>query len=99
MTAPVIERMRAYYARREPKAVEGARQRYGILQQSLARLNAAGARIVLGADTGLEDHHFGFAEQLELQAMVEAGHDAGPGDCRRHRPRRRVRRAAATPAC
>jgi imidazolonepropionase-like amidohydrolase len=73
VTAPVIERMRAYYAKREPKAVEGAKQRYGILQRSLAKLNAAGAKIVLGADTGLEDHHFGFAEQLELQAMVEAG--------------------------
>lgn len=73
VTAPVIDRMRAYYATRDPKAVEGARQRYRILQQSLTKLNAAGARIVLGADTGLEDHHFGFAEQLELQAMVEAG--------------------------
>jgi imidazolonepropionase-like amidohydrolase len=73
VTAPVLDRMRAYYAKRDPKAVEGARQRYGILQRSLAKLNAAGARIVLGADTGLEDHHFGFAEQLELQAMVEAG--------------------------
>ncbi|MEY4635751.1 MAG: hypothetical protein RJA55_1549 [Acidobacteriota bacterium] len=70
---PVIERMRAYYAKREPKAVDAARQRYGILRQSLARLAAAGAQVVLGADTGLEDHHFGFAEQLELQAMVEAG--------------------------
>jgi len=71
--SPVVERMQAYFAGRDPKAVEGARQRYGILQRSLAKLNAAGARIVLGADTGLEDHHFGFAEQLELQAMVEAG--------------------------
>jgi imidazolonepropionase-like amidohydrolase len=73
LAAPVVERMTAYYAKREPKAVEGARQRYGILQRSLAKLNAAGAKIVLGADTGLEDHPFGFAEQLELQAMVEAG--------------------------
>lgn len=73
VTAPVLERMRAYYAKREPKAVDGAKQRYAILQRSLAKLSAAGARIVLGADTGLEDHHFGFAEQLELQAMVEAG--------------------------
>jgi imidazolonepropionase-like amidohydrolase len=73
LTPPVVERMTAYYAKREPKAVEGARQRYSILQRSLARLNAAGAKIVLGADTGLEDHPFGFAEQLELQAMVEAG--------------------------
>ena len=71
--SPVVERMQAYFAKRDPTAVEGARQRYGILQRSLAKLNAAGATIVLGADTGLEDHHFGFAEQLELQAMVEAG--------------------------
>lgn len=73
VTAPVLDRMRAYYAKRDPRAVEGARQRYGILQRSLAKLNAAGATIVLGADTGLEDHPFGFAEQLELQAMVDAG--------------------------
>jgi imidazolonepropionase-like amidohydrolase len=73
LTAPVVERMTAYYAKRDPKSVAGARQRYGILQRSLAKLNAAGATIVLGADTGLEDHPFGFAEQLELQAMVEAG--------------------------
>lgn len=73
LAPPAVERMTAYYAKREPTAVEGARQRYAILQRSLARLNAAGAMIVLGADTGLEDHPFGFAEQLELQAMVEAG--------------------------
>ena len=71
--APVIERMQAYFARRDPRQVEGARQRYGLLQRSLAKLNRAGAKIVLGADTGLEDHVFGFAEHLELQAMVEAG--------------------------
>lgn len=73
LTPPALARMQAYYATRDPKAVAGARQRYAILQRSLAKLNAAGARIVLGADTGLEDHPFGFAEQLELQAMVEAG--------------------------
>ena len=71
--ATVIERMQAYFAKRDPKAVEGARQRYGILQRSLARLSKAGAKVILGADTGLEDHLFGFAEQLELQAMVDAG--------------------------
>jgi len=77
VAAPVVARMRSYYSKRDAKAVEAARQRYGILQRSLARLNAAGAKIVLGADTGLEDHHFGFAEQLELQAMVEAGMTPG----------------------
>jgi len=71
--AAVVERMQAYYAKRDPKSVEGARQRYGILQRSLAKLSKAGAKVILGADTGLEDHFFGFAEQLELQAMVEAG--------------------------
>ena len=29
--------------------------------------------MVLGADTGVEDHLFGLAEHLELQAMVDAG--------------------------
>lgn len=71
--APVLDRLRAYFSAREPKQVEAARQRYGILERSLARLNRAGARLILGADTGLEDHLFGMAEQLELEAMVDAG--------------------------
>jgi imidazolonepropionase-like amidohydrolase len=36
-------------------------------------LSAADAKVVLGADTGLEDHFFGLAEHLELQAMADAG--------------------------
>jgi imidazolonepropionase-like amidohydrolase len=71
--APVIERMRAYFSARDPKSVDAARERYRILEQSIARLSKAGANLVLGADTGLEDHLFGMAEQLELQAMVDAG--------------------------
>jgi imidazolonepropionase-like amidohydrolase len=39
----------------------------------MAKLGRAGAKVVLGADTGLEDHLFGMAEQLELQAMVDGG--------------------------
>ena len=73
VSASVVDRLRAYFAKRDPKAAEGARQRYAILEQSLARLNRAGAKIILGADTGLEDHLFGMAEHLELQAMVDAG--------------------------
>jgi imidazolonepropionase-like amidohydrolase len=73
VSAPVLERLRGYFASRDAKAVEAARQRYAILEQSLAKLSRAGAKIVLGADTGLEDHLFGMAEQLELQAMVDAG--------------------------
>jgi imidazolonepropionase-like amidohydrolase len=71
--APVIDRLHAYFAKREPKSVDAARQRYTILEQSLAKLARAGARIILGADTGLEDHLFGMAEHLELEAMVDAG--------------------------
>ena len=73
MTAPALDRLRAYFSKRDPAAVEGARRRYAILEQSLAKLNRAGARLILGADTGLEDHLFGMAEQLELEAMVDAG--------------------------
>jgi imidazolonepropionase-like amidohydrolase len=69
--ASVIERMKA--TRREPADADAARARYGNLQRSLAKLNAARARIILGSDTGLPDHFFGFAEQRELQLMVEAG--------------------------
>ncbi len=73
VSAPVLARIRAYFAKRDAKAVEGARERYKILEQSIARLSQAGAKLILGADTGLEDHLFGMAEQLELQAMVDAG--------------------------
>ncbi len=73
VSAPVRDRLRAYFAERDPKAVEGARERYRILEQSMAKLGKAGAKVILGADTGLEDHLFGMAEQLELQAMVDAG--------------------------
>ena len=73
VSAPVLARLRAYFGKRDPKAVDGARQRYAILEQSLAKLTRAGANIILGADTGLEDHLFGMAEHLELEAMVDAG--------------------------
>jgi len=73
VSAPVLARMRASFAKRDAKSVEAARERYRILEQSIARLSKAGAKLILGADTGLEDHHFGMAEQLELQAMVDAG--------------------------
>jgi imidazolonepropionase-like amidohydrolase len=73
VSTPVLDRLRAYFGTRDPKAVEAARQRYSILEQSLAKLGRAGAKIILGADTGLEDHLFGMAEHLELEAMVDAG--------------------------
>ncbi len=71
--APVVARMRATFTSREPSTAAAARERYTILQRSLRKLSAAGARIILGSDTGLEDHVFGHAEQRELEAMAGAG--------------------------
>lgn len=71
--APVIARMRAAFTSREPAAAAAARERYAVLQRSVRKLSVAGARIILGSDTGLEDHLFGHAEQRELEAMAGAG--------------------------
>ncbi|MGH9255497.1 MAG: amidohydrolase family protein [Vicinamibacterales bacterium] len=71
--APVIDRIRASFTSRDGATATAARGRYTILQRSLAALNKAGARIILGSDTGLEDHLFGYAEQRELAEMAGAG--------------------------
>ncbi len=71
--AEVIARIRASFTSRDAATAARNRQNYEILQKSVAKLAAAGARIILGSDTGLEDHPFGFAEQKELQMMAEAG--------------------------
>jgi imidazolonepropionase-like amidohydrolase len=69
----VIARMKTAFAGRDPAATARARSIYANMQRSLAKLNAAGARIILGSDTGLEDHFFGYAEQRELEQMASAG--------------------------
>src|SRR5262249_5818227 len=71
--ADAIARMRTSFTSRDTATAARNRQNYAILQKSVAKLAAAGARIILGSDTGLEDHPFGFAEQKELQVMAEAG--------------------------
>jgi imidazolonepropionase-like amidohydrolase len=71
--AHVIARMRAFFTNRDAATAERNKRNYEILQKNVAKLSAAGARIILGSDTGLEDHPFGFAEQKELQMMAEAG--------------------------
>src|SRR5215831_8811064 len=71
--ADVIERIRTSFTSRDAATAARNLQNYAILQKSVAKLAAAGARIILGSDTGLEDHPFGFAEQKELQMMAEAG--------------------------
>jgi imidazolonepropionase-like amidohydrolase len=71
--ADVIERVRKSFAARDAATAARNRANYTILQRSIAKLAAAGALIVLGCDTGLEDHFFGYAEHKELELMVEAG--------------------------
>jgi imidazolonepropionase-like amidohydrolase len=71
--APLVERMRQAYEGRDPAVVERSRAQYAILQRSTAKLAKANARLILGSDTGLQDHLFGVAEQRELDNMVKAG--------------------------
>ena len=73
MPASVVERMRRTFTSRDAATAAAARERYAVLERSLRTLSAAGARIILGSDTGLEDHLFGHAEQRELEAMAGAG--------------------------
>jgi imidazolonepropionase-like amidohydrolase len=71
--AEVVARIRSSFSGRDAAEVARRQQGYAILKRSVAKLNAAGARIILGCDTGLEDHPFGYAEQRELELMVQAG--------------------------
>jgi len=69
----VIERMKGLFAPRDAAVVERVRGIYRNVHQNTRRLNEAGARIILGSDTGLPDHLFGYAEQRELELMASAG--------------------------
>jgi imidazolonepropionase-like amidohydrolase len=73
VSLPVITRIRKAYENRNAAAVERTRTQYAILQRSLAKLAKANAKIILGSDTGLEDHLFGMSEQKELESMANAG--------------------------
>src|SRR5207249_12187774 len=61
------------YGDSDVTAVDRTRAQYAILQRSLAKLAKANAKIIVGCDTGLEDHRFGMSEQHELESMVNAG--------------------------
>jgi len=69
----LVAKVLGAYSGRPAAQASAAHERYAILQRSLGKLSAAGARIVLGGDTGLQDDPFGFAEHRELELMVEAG--------------------------
>ncbi|HUA19513.1 MAG TPA: amidohydrolase family protein [Bryobacteraceae bacterium] len=72
--AAVIARLRASYAQRSTEALARARGTYAIMQHNLAKLNAEGVRIGLGADSGAAPDYFhGYNDHRELKLMVEAG--------------------------
>jgi imidazolonepropionase-like amidohydrolase len=73
VTPDVVARIRNSFSGRDPAEAARRQQGYDILKRSLAKLSAAGAAIVLGSDTGLEDQIFGHTEQKELELMVAAG--------------------------
>jgi imidazolonepropionase-like amidohydrolase len=69
----VVERIRNSFSGRDAADVARRAAGYGILEQSFAKLAAAGANVLLGTDTGLEDNIFGYTSQRELELMVAAG--------------------------
>ena len=72
--AALADRIRAGYTGRVTPATEASRKTYRIMQRNLAKLNAAGAVIGFGADSGaVPDYFHGFNTHRELQLMVEAG--------------------------
>ena len=74
----VVARIRESFERRTPEGAAPAAESYAAMQRSLKKLADAGARVVLGADTGVQDHVPGYTEHRELELIVEAG--LSPGD-------------------
>jgi len=72
--APIVARMRTFYASRPASAVETSQRTYKIMQRNLAKLNAAGARIGFGTDSGAAPDYFhAYTAHHELQLMVGCG--------------------------
>jgi imidazolonepropionase-like amidohydrolase len=68
-----IDRVKAGFTQRDAAAAAANRERYTILQRSVAKLARAGAKVVLGSDTGTQDNPFGVTDHRELEMLVEAG--------------------------
>lgn len=60
-------------AKRPPAAVSRAAATYRNMERSIAKLDAAGVTVLLGSDSGVQDHFMGYAEHRELALMVAAG--------------------------
>ena len=69
----VIGRIRESYVSRTPEAAAAGSESFAMMLRSLKKLSDAGARLVFGADTGIQDHIQGYMEHHELALIVEAG--------------------------
>jgi imidazolonepropionase-like amidohydrolase len=69
----MLDRVKAGFGGRDDATASGNRERYAILQRTVAKLAKAGAKIALGSDTGIQDHPFGITDHRELELLVEAG--------------------------
>ena len=68
-----IARIRESYVNRTPEAAAQGSESFSMMLRSLKKLADAGATLVLGADTGVQDHIQGYMEHHELSLIVEAG--------------------------
>lgn len=66
-------RSKESFGERRRDNVVMSRNTYEVMEKSLLKLHEAGATIVLGADSGVQDHFFGYSELRELELMVAAG--------------------------
>ena len=73
VAADVLARAADSFSRRSADAAERAARSYEQMERSLAKLHAAGASLVLGSDSGVQDHFYGFSAHRELELMVAAG--------------------------
>ena len=73
VSADVLARASESFADRNPENTGRAARTYAQMERSLAKLHAAGAALVLGSDSGVQDHFYGFSAHRELELMVAAG--------------------------
>jgi imidazolonepropionase-like amidohydrolase len=69
----IVDRVKAGFTDRDAATAAANRERYTVLQRSVAKLARAGAKVVLGSDTGTQDNPFGVTDHRELEMLVEAG--------------------------
>jgi imidazolonepropionase-like amidohydrolase len=71
----VIEQFAATLTSRTAERARNARDEWSVLARNVAKLNAAGVRLVLGTDVGGNTGGglFGWTEHVELENMVAAG--------------------------